>query len=109
MELTTLTTDLVALSRPPLAASSIVSSALMIMRQLKWKDIIMQYNPPWYNEGFPICRASYLVANLGWVDSDLGSSPAHCCRRGPRFDLSSQQKYQLNMKLGCWGFHQMHK
>ena len=75
MELTTLTTDLVALSRPPLAASSIVSSALMIMRQLKWKDIIMQYNPPWYNEGFPICRASYLVANLGWVDSDLGSSP----------------------------------
>ena len=33
----------------------------------------------------------------------------HCCRRGPMLDLSFQRKFQQNMKLGCWGFHKMHK
>ena len=34
---------------------------------------------------------------------------AHCSRRGPRFDSSSQQKYQQNMKIWCLGFHKMYK
>ena len=33
----------------------------------------------------------------------------HCSRRGPRFDLSSQQKFQQNMKIWCLGFHKMYK
>ena len=33
----------------------------------------------------------------------------HCCRRGPRLDLSFQRKFQQNMKILCWGFHKMHK
>ena len=34
---------------------------------------------------------------------------AHCSRRGPRFDLSSQQKFQQKMKIWCLGFPKMYK
>ena len=34
---------------------------------------------------------------------------SHCCRRGPRYYLRSQQKFQQNMKITCLGFHKIHK
>ena len=36
-------------------------------------------------------------------------STAHLSRRGPSFDLSFQQKFQQNMKIGCLGFHKIYK
>ena len=36
-------------------------------------------------------------------------SIAHRSRRGPRLDLSYQQKFQQIMKIRCLGFHKMYK
>ena len=46
-----------------------------------------------------------------WSQTHLGEETlsSHCCRRGPRLDLSFQRKFQQNMKILCWGFHKMHK
>ena len=44
------------------------------------------------------------------IDRDFEAiERAHLSRRGPRFDLDFQQKFQQNMKIGCLGFHKIYK
>ena len=48
-----------------------------------------------------------ILSHLSFHISQL--TQAHRSRRGPRFDLSSQRKFEEYMKIWCYSFHKMHK
>ena len=56
-------------------------------------------------------KISYVIL-IYWVNRSklvLNVICTHRCRRGRRFVLSSQQKFQQNMKICCKGIHKIHK
>ena len=75
---------------------------------VEWTKVCIKspWTVVWFSQ-IVYTRYWYIWDSLNGTLDKIGH--AHCSERGPRFDLSSQQKFQQNMKIWCMGFHKIHK